>query len=207
MAGSSLHRALGLTDDEAVAIERLLERADLPVERSRVEEIGIRTDTPLVRRHGQRVLEGLACERVAAHRRRDVCARVEQERNEIAAAERLGAHRVQPEVVALAIDEPEPVMHLRHARSEACDDPLDRLGKEEASASRKRTISPRLAPKPAFRADPWPPFSFSTGTTLSPNEAMTSRDSSVEPSSTTITSTRGYVCASALMTASRRKRA
>ncbi len=50
-------------------------------------------------------------------------------------------------------------------------------------------IRPVLAATPALKADACPPLAFRIGTTLGPYPAMTSRDPSVEPSSTTRTST------------------
>ena len=67
-------------------------------------------------------------------------------------------------------------------------------------------MSPYDSARPASNAEAWPPFSFRTGRIRSPKAAITSRDSSVEPSSTTITETAGYDCARALSIASPRNR-
>ncbi len=79
-------------------------------------------------------------------------------------------------------------------------------GASASSASRNSTTSASATAKPALNADAWPPFGFSTGVILSPYEAITAREPSVEPSSTTTTRTCGWVCASALSIASARKR-
>ena len=62
----------------------------------------------------------------------------------------------------------------------------------------------RLAANPALSAEPCPPLGLNTGRMRRSYDAIISREPSVEPSSTAITSTFGYVCASALSIAARR---
>jgi len=72
------------------------------------------------------------------------------------------------------------------------------VGSSSSSESRKVTTSPLEAAKPVLQAVRGPEFSWKIAVTRGPKLSITDRESSVEPSSTTITSRSGQSTARAL---------
>jgi hypothetical protein len=72
---------------------------------------------------------------------------------------------------------------LHHSRHFIGVEKIDRI---------EKTQNIPAADTPALKGEAWPPFSLKLAMTRSPNREMTSRELSVDPSSTTSTSVEGF---------------